>query len=113
MSRIEQEQECENELSLQATERLMKELNINPDAMLEITYTYDQENKQENQIVVFDRIEIKITPAIKGCYKMYKYDQQGRKTMGIKPDWQIEKMIATHLGRSDVRITLYKIQKSK
>ena len=110
MSRIEQEQECENELSLQATERLMKELNINPDAMLEITYTYDQENKQENQIVVFDKIEIKISQAIKGYYEMYKYDYKGSQTMSIEPAWQIEKMIATHLGRPDVRITLYKTQ---
>ena len=110
MSRIEQEQESEDELSLQTTERLMKELNINSDIMLEIAYTYERENKQESQIVVFDKIEIKISQAIKGYYKMYKYDQQGRKTMSIKPDWQIEKMIATHLGRPDVRITFHKIQ---
>ena len=106
MSKIEQEQESEDELSFQTTERLMKELNINSDAMLEIAYTYEQ----ENQIVVFDKIEIKTNQTIKGYYKMYKYDQQGRKTMSIKPAWQIEKMIATHLGRPDVRITLYKTQ---
>ena len=107
MPKIEQVQESEDELSFQTTERLMKELNINSDAMLEIAYTYDQENKQENPIVVFDRVQIKTNQAIKGYYKMYKYDQQGRKTMSIKPAWQIEKMIATHLGRPDVRITLY------
>ena len=113
MSRIEQEQECSRDSPLQIAEELIEKLNINPDAMLEIAYTYDQENKQENQIVVFDRIEIKTNQAIKGYYKMYKYDQQGRKTMRITPAWQIQKMIATHLGRPDVRITLYKTQKSK
>ena len=102
MSRIEQEQESEDELSLQTTERLMKELNINPDVMLEITYTYEQ----ENQIVVFDKIEIKISQAIKGYYEMYKYDYKGSQTVIITPAWQIEKMIAIHLGRPNVRITL-------
>ena len=102
MSRIEQEQEGSSDSPLQIAEELMEKLNINSDAMLEIAYTYEQ----ENQLLVFDKIEIKISQAIKGYYEIYKYDYKGSQTVIITPDWRIEKMIVIHLGRPNVRITL-------